>query len=109
MAWLYKALVLLVIACPCALVLSTPITVVSGLAAAARQGILIKGGAFLESGRHLKTIALDKTGTLTTGKPIVTDVVPLGDGSPESLLHLAASLDAGSEHPVAVLVVELPR
>ncbi len=105
MDWLYKALVLLVIACPCALVLSTPITVVSGLAAAARHGILIKGGAFLEGGRHLKTIALDKTGTLTTGKPIVTDVVSLSDGSPESLLHLAASLDAGSEHPVASAIV----
>ena len=103
--WLYKALVLLVIACPCALVISTPITVVSGLAAAAQQGILIKGGAYLEGGSRLKTIALDKTGTLTNGRPVVTDVVPLGDGSPEYLLHLAASLDAGSEHPVASAIV----
>jgi Zn2+/Cd2+-exporting ATPase len=106
-AWLYKALVMLVIACPCALVISTPVTVVSGLAAAARQGILIKGGAYLEGGKYLKAVALDKTGTLTTGRPVVTDVVPLGDGSPEYLLHLAASLDAGSEHPVASAIVAL--
>jgi Cd2+/Zn2+-exporting ATPase len=103
--WLYQALVLLVIACPCALILSTPITVVSGLAAAARQGILVKGGAYLEGGRLLRIIALDKTGTITRGKPVVTDVIPLGDGSPESLLHLAASLDAGSEHPIAAAIV----
>jgi Cd2+/Zn2+-exporting ATPase len=104
-AWLYKALVLLVIACPCALVISTPVTVVSALAAAARRGILVKGGAYLEQGKNLKLIALDKTGTLTKGRPVVTDIVPLGDGSPEYLLHLAASLDAGSEHPVASAIV----
>ena len=103
--WLYKALVMLVIACPCALVISTPVTVVSALAAAARQGILVKGGGYLEAGKNLKVIALDKTGTLTTGRPVVTDVIPLGDGSPEYLLHLAASLDAGSEHPVASAIV----
>jgi Cd2+/Zn2+-exporting ATPase len=78
-AWLYQALVLLVIACPCALVVSTPITVVSGLAAAARHGILIKGGTYLESGRLLKAVALDKTGTLTLGKPALTDAAPFGD------------------------------
>jgi Cd2+/Zn2+-exporting ATPase len=99
--WLYKALVLLVIACPCALVLSTPITVVSGLATAARLGILVKGGAYLEEGRRLKVIALDKTGTLTEGRPAVTDVIPLGDESKEDLLHVAASLNSLSEHPVA--------
>ncbi|TFW37394.1 HAD-IC family P-type ATPase, partial [Pseudomonas fluorescens] len=77
--WLYQALVLLVIACPCALVVSTPITVVSGLAAAAKHGILIKGGAYLESGRLLKVVALDKTGTLTQGKPVLTDTEPFGD------------------------------
>ena len=104
--WLYKALVMLVIACPCALVISTPVTVVSGLAAAARQGILVKGGVYLEEGRKVKAIALDKTGTLTYGKPAVTDVFPLNGQSAEELLHLAASLDAQSEHPVASAIVE---
>ena len=75
MAWVYKALVMLVIACPCALVISTPVTVVSGLTAAARRGILVKGGQFLETGYRIKAIAVDKTGTLTMGKPAVTDVV----------------------------------
>lgn len=85
MDWIYKALVLLVIACPCALVISTPVTVVSGLAAAARRGILIKGGAYLEQGRLLKSLALDKTGTITQGKPVVTDVVTLGSGENHAL------------------------
>lgn len=99
--WLYKALVLLVIACPCALVISTPVTVVSGLAAAAKQGILIKGGVHLESGRNLKMIALDKTGTLTHGKPVVTDIIPMHDFDREKALQIAASLDHLSGHPVA--------
>jgi Cd2+/Zn2+-exporting ATPase len=103
--WLYKALVLLVIACPCALVISTPVTVVSGLASAARRGILIKGGVHLENGRRLNLIALDKTGTLTQGAPKVTDVVPLVDRSPEELHQIAASVDALSEHPVASAIV----
>lgn len=103
--WLYKALVLLVIACPCALVISTPVSVVSGLAAAARNGILVKGGAYLEAGRTLKMVALDKTGTLTEGRPVVTDVVSLNGGSRDELLQLAASLDAPSEHPVASAIV----
>ena len=103
--WLYKALVLLVIACPCALVISTPVSVVSGLAAAARNGILVKGGAYLEAGRGLKMVALDKTGTLTEGRPVVTDVVSLNGGSRDELLQLAASLDAPSEHPVASAIV----
>jgi Cd2+/Zn2+-exporting ATPase len=103
--WLYKALVLLVIACPCALVISTPVTVVSGLATAARRGILIKGGVHLENGRRLKLIALDKTGTLTQGAPKVTDVIPLVDRSPQELHQIAASVDALSEHPVASAIV----
>lgn len=103
--WIYRALVLLVIACPCALVISTPVTVVSGLAAAARNGILVKGGLFLEEGRRLRVIALDKTGTLTHGRPELTDVVPLGDRAPEELLHWAASLNSLSEHPVASAIV----
>jgi|APTNR8051073442_1049403.scaffolds.fasta_scaffold09289_2 Cd2+/Zn2+-exporting ATPase len=103
--WLYKALVLLVIACPCALVISTPVTVVSGLTAAARRGILIKGGVHLENGRKLKVIALDKTGTITEGKPRVTDVQPIGGASKDEVLRIAASLDALSQHPVALAVV----
>lgn len=103
--WLYRALVLLVIACPCALVISTPVTVVSGLAAAARRGMLVKGGVYLEEGRKLRAVALDKTGTLTHGKPVVTDIVPLNGQQEERLLQLAASLDAHSEHPVASAIV----
>ena len=98
--WVYKALVLLVIACPCALVVSTPVTVVSGLAAAARAGILIKGGVYLEDGRNLKVLALDKTGTITLGKPSVINVTPL-QGDTDTHLALAASLANRSDHPVS--------
>ena len=103
--WLYKALVLLVIACPCALVISTPVTVVSGLAAAARAGILVKGGAYLEQARHIKIVALDKTGTLTVGKPSVTDIVALSELNEHEVLRLAAGLDVHSDHPVARAIV----
>ncbi|PXX51254.1 heavy metal translocating P-type ATPase [Aquitalea magnusonii] len=99
--WLYKALVLLVIACPCALVISTPVTIVSGLAAAARRGILIKGGVWLEQGRHLRWLALDKTGTITHGKPEQTDFVALGAATPSDYQQLAASLADRSDHPVS--------
>lgn len=105
MPWLYKALVMLVIACPCALVISTPVTVVSGLAAAARRGILVKGGAYLEEGRKLKALALDKTGTLTQGKPQVTDIKPVTSMKENTALQIAASLDSHSEHPVAHAIV----
>ncbi|MCB9492237.1 MAG: cadmium-translocating P-type ATPase [Dehalococcoidia bacterium] len=104
--WLYRALVLLVIACPCALVLSTPITVVSGLTAAARRGILIKGGAYLEAARDLRVIALDKTGTLTHGKPTLVDVEVLDGAARDDLLQRAASLEATSAHPIAHAVTE---
>lgn len=104
--WLYKSLVLLVIACPCALVISTPVTVVSGLAAAARAGILIKGGAHLESGRNLKMICLDKTGTLTHGKPVVTDTIAVHDSDLDAALQVAASLDTLSDHPIAKAVTQ---
>jgi Cd2+/Zn2+-exporting ATPase len=103
--WFYKALVLLVIACPCALVISTPVTVVSGLAAAARRGILVKGGVHLENGRRIKVVAVDKTGTLTHGRPVLTDVIALVDRPGDELLQLAASVDAHSEHPVAAAIV----
>lgn len=105
MPWLYRALVTLVIACPCALVISTPVTVVSGLAAAARRGILIKGGVYLEEGRKLKALALDKTGTLTHGKPVLTDIRTISTLTAEKALEIAASLNALSEHPVAHAIV----
>lgn len=103
--WLYKALVILVIACPCALVVSTPVTVVSGLTAAARHGILIKGGAYLEGGRLLKAVALDKTGTLTNGRLTLTDAAALDDLPIERALLIAASLDDHSTHPIAKALV----
>ncbi len=103
--WLYKALVLLVIACPCALVISTPVTVVSGLAAAAKHGILIKGGLHLEQGRKLRALALDKTGTITIGKPSVTDTLLVAEGDGVQHLRLAASLANRSDHPVSTAVV----
>ena len=99
---LYKALVLLVIACPCALVIATPVTVVSGLAAAARRGILIKGGVYLEEARKLRAIALDKTGTITEGKPRLVATEVLSAAEPESrILSWAASLAGHSDHPVS--------
>ncbi len=104
--WIYKGLVLLVIACPCALVISTPVTVVSGLASAARRGMLIKGGLYLERARHLRTLALDKTGTLTQGRPRLVTVQPLFPSiTADHALQLAARLDAGSRHPLAVAIV----
>lgn len=101
MEWVYKSLVLLVIACPCALVISTPVTIVSGLAAAARRGILIKGGVYLEEGRKLAWLALDKTGTITHGKPAQTDFEPLDGVDPQEVRCLAASLASRSDHPVS--------
>lgn len=99
--WIYRALVLLVVACPCALVISTPVTIVSGLAAAARKGILIKGGVYLENGRHLALLALDKTGTLTHGKPVQTDSLHLLEADEPLHVIWAASLAARSDHPVS--------
>ena len=103
--WFYRALVLLVLACPCALVISTPVTVVSGLGGAARRGILIKGGVHLENARRLRIVALDKTGTLTHGTPVLTDLINLGERSDDEVLRIAASIEAMSEHPVAHAVV----
>jgi len=98
----YKALVLLVIACPCALVISTPVTIFSGLAAAARRGILIKGGIYLEEARKLKAIALDKTGTITEGKPQLVTWEVLGTGTDAAAAeHIAAALAGHSDHPVS--------
>ncbi len=97
---IYKALVLLVVACPCALVISTPVTIVSGLASAARKGILIKGGVYLEGGRKLAVLALDKTGTITHGKPEQTDFEAIG-GEAQHVRRLAVALASRSDHPVS--------
>ena len=110
--WGYKALVLLVIACPCALVISTPVTIVSGLAAAARRGILIKGGVYLEQGYQLTYLALDKTGTLTQGKPKQTDfekVSAKGEGDSVVYQCLAASLASRSDHPLSQAILRAQR
>ncbi|WED20829.1 zinc/cadmium/mercury/lead-transporting ATPase [Vibrio sp. JC009] len=103
--WLYRGLALLLIACPCALVISTPAAITSGLAAAARKGILIKGGAVLEQLGSVQAIAFDKTGTLTKGKPRVTDVITLNGVSEEQLLISAASIETGSSHPLALAIL----
>lgn len=107
----YKALVLLVIACPCALVISTPVTVVSGLAAAARRGILIKGGVHLEGARRLKAIAFDKTGTITEGRPRLVEWNTLdGAADRDQIAAIVASLAGHSDHPVSKAIAEgLPK
>lgn len=108
-AWtesIYRGLVILVIGCPCALVISTPVTIVSGMAAATRHGLLIKGGAFLEQGRLLKWLAVDKTGTITRGKPHQTDCMHVGKSDRTTTLTLAASLAACSDHPVSRAIAE---
>ncbi|MFA7439120.1 MAG: cation-translocating P-type ATPase, partial [Castellaniella sp.] len=98
--WVYKALVLLVIACPCALVISTPVTIVSGLATAARHGVLVKGGSYLELGRQIRWLALDKTGTITRGQPALASVAILGDSAADPHRFALAIADA-SDHPVS--------
>lgn len=104
-AWMYRALVLLVIGCPCALVISTPVTVVAGLAAASRHGVLVKGGDILELPARLGAVAFDKTGTLTTGRPGVARVVPLAGHSNADVLVIAASLEGRSSHPMASAIM----
>jgi Cd2+/Zn2+-exporting ATPase len=103
--WLFRGLVILVIACPCALVLSTPVTILSGLYRASRSGILVKGGVFLEQIGKLECLAFDKTGTLTEGRPRVTDVLVCGDLDREGLLRAVAGLEHQSEHPLARAIV----
>lgn len=103
--WIYKGLTLLLIGCPCALVISTPAAITSGLAAAARQGALIKGGAALERLSRVSMMAFDKTGTLTAGKPQLTHIQPFGETTENRLLSLAAAVEQGSTHPLARAIV----
>ena len=107
--WIYRALVLLVIACPCALVIATPVSIVSGLTALARRGVLVKGGIYLEAVGKLRALAVDKTGTITQGKPQVTGVTSTSEFSEEEILRFAASINSHSEHPLAVAIVDAAR
>jgi Cd2+/Zn2+-exporting ATPase len=104
--WLYRACVLLIIACPCALVISTPVSIVAGLTALARRGVLVKGGAHLEALAKLRALAVDKTGTITEGRPTVQGVEIVGQHTEEEILRIAAAIDVHSSHPLAAAVVE---
>jgi Cd2+/Zn2+-exporting ATPase len=107
--WLYRSLVLLVISCPCALVISTPVSIVSALSAAARNGVLIKGGAHLERLAAVHSVAFDKTGTLTRGQPDVADIIAVGSASAQDVLRFAAAVETRSEHPIARAITERAR
>ncbi|WP_437348611.1 heavy metal translocating P-type ATPase [Paenibacillus humicus] len=104
--WFYRGLELLVVACPCALVISTPVAIVSAIGNAARNGVLIKGGTFLEIAGSIKAVAFDKTGTLTIGKPKVSEVIAVGEASEEELLRIAYTIEEHSKHPIASAVIE---
>ena len=107
--WFYRALSLLVIACPCALVISTPVSFVAALSAAARHGVLVKGGAHLERLADVTVVAFDKTGTLTTGRLAIHDVIPAGTASADEVLRFAAAVESRSEHPIGRAIVEHAR
>jgi Cd2+/Zn2+-exporting ATPase len=102
--WIYKGLAVLLIGCPCALVISTPAAIAAALSAGARRGLLLKGGAVLEELRRITTVALDKTGTLTEGKPVVTDIIAIGM-TEAKVLSMAAAIETGSSHPLAVAIL----
>ena len=103
--WVYRALVLLVIACPCALVIATPVSIVSGLTALARRGVLVKGGIYLEAVGKLRALAVDKTGTITQGKPQVVGITPTADLSEDEIVRIAAAINSHSGHPLATAIV----
>jgi len=107
--WLHRALVLLVVACPCSLIISTPVALVSAIGNAAKSGVLVKGGAYLEAAASLSVFAFDKTGTLTTGRPEVTDVISLNGQGEGDILALAAAVESRSEHPVAQAIVRAAK
>ena len=107
--WIYRALALLIVACPCSLVISIPVAVVSAVGRAARDGVLIKGGQALEDLARVKTVAIDKTGTLTLGRPELSHVAALGGGSDDEMLALVATVERGSEHPLARALVHAAR
>ncbi|MBI4619002.1 MAG: cadmium-translocating P-type ATPase [Desulfobacterales bacterium] len=104
--WFYKAILLLLISCPCALALSTPISIASGITSGAKNGVLFKGGVFIEKLAKVDTFAFDKTGTLTEGKPLVTDIIPFNSYSREEILSIASSLECLSAHPLGKAIVE---
>jgi Cd2+/Zn2+-exporting ATPase len=103
--WFSRALALLVIACPCALLISTPVSIISAITSAARHGVLIKGGVYLEELGQIQTIVFDKTGTLTTGQLTVSDIIPTDSISPTEVLRIAAALERKSQHPIAQAIV----
>ncbi|OYV06549.1 MAG: cadmium-translocating P-type ATPase [Verrucomicrobiales bacterium VVV1] len=107
--WVYRSLVLLVIACPCALVIATPVSIVSGLTALARRGVLVKGGVYLEAVGKLRALAVDKTGTITQGKPKVVGITTVSELSEDEILRIAASINSHSEHPLATAIVDAAR
>src|SRR3989304_7880388 len=104
--WFYRGLVVLVVSCSCGIALSIPVSVVAAISNAARHGVLIKGGVYLEIAGKVKAIAFDKTGSLTVGRPVVTDVIPFGGATEESVLSLASSVESLSEHVLSDAIIK---